>query len=289
MKYPIAKVKTPDGLQLFGYHTPSSDSDTVLLNIHGTGSDFYVEEFEEEFHSRLPVHGVATLFIQNRGHHVMDYWQKTGAALEMFEDCLIDIDTWIECAFSLGYTKIILQGHSLGTEKVVYYMNRGKHADKVIGVILLGFADSYGNTVDKPEKVGGAVEKLLTEARAMVRDGKGDEFLRSCWNCHAGVLPKSAASFLNFFSPNSELSKALPLRKGKDLLMYRNIKVPILGIVGELDQWTMIPVEDAAELLRMENKSATVHIIPGSGHSFEGYEKQLVDIVTQFINSRLHL
>ena len=61
--------------------------------------------------------------------------------MENFEDCVVDIDAWIKFALSKGYEKIILMGHSLGTEKIVYYMNKGRYTNKVKAIILLGFAD----------------------------------------------------------------------------------------------------------------------------------------------------
>ena len=124
MAYPIKSTQTPDGLTLFGYLAEAPKSHTLLINIHGTASGFYVEEFEQYFIESLPSFGISVLFTNNRGNFVMESWQKTGAAQEKFEDCLIDIDTWIEYARSLGYDQIILQGHSLGTEKVVYYMQK---------------------------------------------------------------------------------------------------------------------------------------------------------------------
>lgn len=287
MKYPLVKVTTKDHLQLFGFLAEAKDSKTILINIHGTGSGFYIEEFEREFVERLPEQGISVLFTNNRGNFVMEFWQGTGAALERFEDCLIDIDAWIELALEKGYSKIILQGHSLGTEKVVYYMERGKYRDKVIGVILLGFADSYGNQMLFLDKVGRTNQELLSEALDLVAQNKGEQFLTSTWLCHAGVLPQSAISYLSFFSGNSELSKALPLRKGRDLKYYQNIKVPILGVVGEKDHWTILPVPQAAELLRKENPLAEVYIIEGSYHSFEEHQKELVDIVEGFILKRL--
>src|SRR3989344_1753317 len=138
MGYPIVKIKTPDNITLFGFLSESSNKDIILINIHGTGSGFYVEEFESEFTERLPKLDVSTLFTNNRGNYTMESWQETGAAVEKFENCLIDIDAWIEFALQKGYKQIILQGHSLGTEKVVYYMEKGKYKDRVVGVILLG-------------------------------------------------------------------------------------------------------------------------------------------------------
>lgn len=284
MKYPIVKIKTPDNIALFGYLAESEKKDTILINIHGTGSCFYAEEFESEFIERLPNLGVSVLFTNNRGNYTMESWQETGCAKEKFEDCLTDIDSWIEFARDNGYNKVILQGHSLGTEKVTYYMEKGKHKDKVIAVILLGFADSFGCQMKflETQKVDPMVNAL-----ELIKEGRGNELITSIHLCHAGVLPKTASSYVNCFSEDSELSKALPLRKGKDLTYYQNINVPILGVISDTDEWNKMLEVDTVSLLKNENSKAKIETISDTDHSFLGKQKELVDIVENFIKTKI--
>lgn len=284
MNYPIVKVKTPDDFTLFGFLAEANKQDTILINIHGTGSCFYAEEFEDEFVERLPNLGISVLFTNNRGNYTMESWQATGCAREKFEDCLIDIDTWIQFALDKGYTKIILQGHSLGTEKVTYYMEKGRHKDKVIAVILLGFADSFGCQMKflETQKVDPMINAL-----ELIKEGRGNELITSIHLCHAGVLPKTANSYVNCFSDNSELSKALPLRKGKNLEYYQNIKVPILGVISDTDEWNEMLGIDTISLLKNENSKAKIETISDTDHSFLGKQKELVDIVENFIKTKI--
>lgn len=279
MKYPIIKVTTNDNITLFGFLSESTKRETIVINIHGTASGFYVEEFEKYYVETLPEKGISILFTNNRGNYVMESWQNTGAAMEIFEDCITDIDAWIKYCLDLGYKNIILQGHSLGTEKVVYYMNKGSFRETVKAVILLGFADSYGCQ----EKILKTIRlDLMKEAKQLVEDGKGHQFLTSYWLSHAGVLPMSANSYLNFFSEGSELSKALPLRNGKELLMLRQIKVPILGIIGDKDQWLVLPLEEEVDLIKKENPNAHVIVITDCTHSFEGKQQEVIIAVNTF-------
>lgn len=282
MDYPIVKVKTPDDFTLFGFLAEANEKDTILINIHGTGSCFYAEEFEGEFIERLPKLGVSILFTNNRGNYTLESWQATGCAREKFEDCLIDIDTWIQFTLDKGYTKIILQGHSLGTEKVTYYMEKGKHKDKIIAVILLGFADSFGCQMKflETQKVDPMINAL-----ELIKYGRGIELITSIHLCHAGVLPKTANSYVNCFSEGSDLSKALPLRQGKDLVYYQNIKVPILGIISDTDEWNEMLGVDTVSLLKNENSNARIETISDTDHSFSDKQKELVDIVIDFIKN----
>ncbi len=159
-------------------------------------------------------------------------------------------------------------------------MGNGKHKDKIKAVILLGFADSYGcqmkfletQTIDPMEN-----------AKELVKQGKGHEFITSIWNCHAGVLPKTANSYINCFSENSELSKAFPLRKGRDLTYYQDINVPILGVISDTDEWNEMLGVDTVTLLQKENKNSQIITISNTDHSFLGKQKELVSIVENFV------
>ena len=214
MEYPIIEVKTKDGIVLNGLISESKKRDKILINIHGTASNFYEEPLIKELYTELPKKDISFLSTNNRGNSILgNSWQRTGSALEKFEECLIDIDTWIEFCLNKGYEKIILQGHSLGTEKIVYYMNKGKYKDKVIFIILLGFSDSYGCEMNF---LGNKKEQFFKEARGLVNSGKSDYLLTIDLKSHAGILPKSAGSFLNQFFKNSELSNAFTFHKRID-------------------------------------------------------------------------
>ncbi len=211
----------------------------------------------------------------------MDSWQDTGAALEIFEDSVLDIDAWIEWSISKGYEKIILSGHSHGCDKVVNYMNHGQHVDAVIGVILMGFADSYGNQLAFEERNN---IKLIPEAQEKVSQGKGYELLTTHRRSQAGELPISAQTYINYFSTDSALSKVLPFRN-RSLPMYQNIRVPILATIGDHDEYTIIPIKEAMKLLVDENAYTKVKQFIGSGHCYEGYETDLAIEICQFIKN----
>ena len=281
MSYPIVEIKSIDNITLYGLLSQPAKSDVIYLNIHGTGSNFFCEKFQKIFYDQLPEMGVDVLFTNNRGSYVMDSWQDTGAALEIFEDSLLDIDAWIEWAIKENYSKIILSGHSHGTEKVVYYMNNGKHKDKVSAIVLMGFCDSY-ETQKNYEKT--IPENLMAEALQKVNTNKGYELLTGQRRAQAGEVPTSAKTYLNYFSNDSELSKVLPFRNNSTLPMIHSINVPILGIIGDHDEYTIIPIKDAAHLIERENKLAKVYQVEGSGHCYEGYQQELISLIKDFLN-----
>lgn len=296
MAYPIVKVITKDKIVLHGILIESSKPGKIVINIHGSASNFYEEQFFENMAIALPKRGFSWLSTNNRGNSVLTHtWQKTGSAVEKFEDCLKDIDAWVEFALKKGYSTIVLQGHSLGTEKIVYYMNKGKYKSRIAGIILLGFSDSYGNAQKFMERLK-CKEKLFSEAKNLIKQSKGRQFLTTQWYCHAGILPKSAESFISQFSDNSELSKAFPFRL-KKLDFYSKIKKPILAVISDNgrstnadvvkggSEHTMLTIKEAVELLKKSNIRTNAKIIHGTNHDFEGKEEELTRAVIDFLAS----
>lgn len=286
MQGTIVEIETRDNLPLFGLYNKVNKSKAILINIHGTASNFYENYFMTPLAKSLEREGISTLSTNNRGASVMQVYPHAGAAIEYFEDCVLDIDAWIDYSLSQGYKNIVLQGHSLGTEKVVYYMNKGKNVREVNAIILLAPADSYGYTTElclnKKE-----IAELLEEAKNLVSKGDKEIFLRKKWLCHGNVLPKGADSFLNFFSQDSELSKAFPLRQSKNLKMYQNIKVPILIVIGDQEEYIVIPVKEALKVLEKENKLAKCLQLKKCNHDFENKEEELSKIIIDFLKKNL--
>ncbi len=278
MDYPVVETETKDGLPLHGILLKAENSKTAVIFIHGTASNFFENEFIKPVSNSMIKNNISVLAVNNRGSEVLKAYPPQGSALEYFEDCLKDIDAWIEFAQSKGYKEIILMGHSLGTEKAVYYMNKGKHRNKVKAVIMLAFSDSYGSQIRYLKD-----KDLMPEAKNLVKKGKSYQFLTSDWNSHAGTLPTSAKTYVNFYNKNSALSKNFPIHEAKNLISYRNIKVPILAVIGDKDKWRFMDTNKAKKLLEKENSRTEFHSITNCNHDFEGKEEQLASIVGSFV------
>lgn len=231
---------------------------------------------------------MAYLSTNNRGAGVYELEKGSishGVSLEKFADCLLDIDAWIEFALDKGYENIVLEGHSYGTEKIVYYMNEGQHRDRVTGVILLGFSDNVGAQMKYEQSIG---THYLQEAQALASQGEPERLLRDLFGL-CGELPISAQTYLDCFTDGSANAIALPFRQGRDLLYFRNIHVPILGIIGDQEEreYTVIPIKDAVELLKTENRLAEVYQIEDSDHVFSGREAPVIALIADFMQHKI--
>lgn len=290
MQYPIVQIKTKDGCFLHGLFIEAKNPKAIFINIHGTASNFYEEDFIEYMAEKFVQNGISLLSVNNRGAGVYDAYQKTGAAVEKFEDSIKDIDGWIEFAFEKNYSKIILSGHSLGTEKVVYYLSNGSHIEKVSGVVLLAPADSFGSHrmhegMSNPRSQ--EVETLLKQSRELFDSGSADRFLtRYAYGSHEGIMPKSAESFFNFLGPDSKLQEALPFSSGK-LESYSKIQVPILVVIGNQFEYTGVKTDVALRLMQKENKKTQIVKLTNCDHDFTGCEEVLANSVLNFILSKV--
>ena len=289
MAYPIVNVTTRDGLLLHGLLTePVKPAQTIDIHIHGAGGNFYGNSYFEGLTHRLVDLGIAYLSTNNRGTGVYELEKGSishGVSLEKFADCVLDIDAWIEFARDKGYENIVLEGHSYGTEKIVYYMNEGRYKERVKGVILLGFSDNVGAQMKYEQSIG---KNYLQEAQELANKGEHERLLRDLFGL-CGELPISAQTYLHCFTDNSANVLALPLRQGGNLTYFQNIQVPILGIIGDQDEieYTVIPIKDAVELLKRENSRAEVYQVESSDHVFSGKEAEFIALIADFMQRNI--
>jgi pimeloyl-ACP methyl ester carboxylesterase len=217
-------------------------------------------------------------FITDRGEEVC------GNAFETFEDCIKDIQTWVDYAKSLGYKEVWLQGHSLGPSKLVYFVTQTNPKD-IAGLILLSPSDMIGLVHDPLGIKDHTV--LLPEAEKLVAEGKDKQILsQPLW----GILMLSAGTYLNFFSTGAKTAIFNYNKLGLGWDTVNKINLPVLAITGTEDDG-IVPVMDAYKamnLLKTELKQspkAETKVYENAKHGFDDYEQQIVEDVISFITS----
>ena len=222
----LISVETNDKLQLYGMLC--REGITMLAHTHGTASCHGIEGFEPALIKFAESYDWGYLTFDNRGAHVLEDWQASGAAVEKFTDSHLDIEAWLNYLKSLGVKNVILCGHSLGTEKLVDFVRR--YYDPIIkGLILLTPADTPGAQEDWEEKSKTSYQGM---AEQMVSRGNGESLLPD-EKAHAGVLPMSAKTFLDFFAEDSHLREALPFKADE----LKEIPIPTIAVVPRKDEW----------------------------------------------------
>lgn len=284
-------AKTKSGIIFRGNLSEPDIKNAIIIHIHGMSGSYTDSNFYEPMHSGYPAQRIAFLVGEHRGTGSITEFETTrgkikiGSALEKFEDCVEDIQAWVDFALSLGYSKIWLHGHSLGAPKVVYYMHRVQ-PNRVTGLVLLSPSEMVGLVHDPVGQID--YDVMFPEAVKLVNEGKPSAILsRKLWE----VNTMSAGTFLNLFASGTNSAIFNYADSSLGWQVVNNILVPVVAITGTKDDGiaTVIDANKAMEKLKLELvKSPKVKTIvyENAEHNFEGFEKKIVRDVVNFIQAR---
>lgn len=285
----LVKSITPDGIELQGFWIDKK-SDVALYHSHGSAGDFYSHNFIDVIGEKISSEGVSFLTANNRGHDVYAClrkhanerikWIQIGGAFERFEDCILDISSWIDFLKAQGVKKVILQGHSL-CQKLVYYQYM-KSDRRVIGQIYLSPGNDAGLMLsalgeEKYQKTNKMIKKMIEEGRE--KEMLPKELALVCpiaAIAYYGYLTEeSVGNIFPYHNPDSEKWELLS-----------KIEDPLLIIFGEADSLIKPSIEEAVRLFNEKTKSSKkldVEIIEKANHSFTGHENELSNIINSWI------
>ena len=199
MSVEIVKFNAIDGIHLDGIlYKCDSKSKKVLIQVHGMTSNCFKDR-DRIIAQRVKEIGIDVLDFNNRGSDVVRYIKNdnvtllAGMAYEKVEDCYCDVVGAIEFALNLGYEEIYLQGHSLGSTKVVYTYNKlqkenSNLINNIRGIILLSLVDIAG-IIDVD-----ANKEFITLAEEKARKGEIMDLMP--FKCF--IHPISVKSFLQY-------------------------------------------------------------------------------------------
>ncbi|MBQ7372307.1 MAG: DUF1749 domain-containing protein [Blautia sp.] len=141
-------VATKRGSALNGVLFDTAGADTVMIAITGIHGNFYSNPFYYNIGDTLNDGGIDFIYAQtndafgrietvnvNTGEK-----ELIGSWNEDFHDTDEDIEAYLDYAKSAGYRHIVLAGHSLGANKVIYYLSR-HHDSRIDHFILLSPAE----------------------------------------------------------------------------------------------------------------------------------------------------
>lgn len=294
MKMDFQYVRTKDDLRLMGVHYEPKNKDIAVLAIHGMSGNVIENYFGHVIGKTLAENGIGFVFSHNRGYnHINDIATsqlqdkggyktvRIGVNYEIFEDCLLDIDAWIEEVKRLGYKRIILMGHSLGCNKVIYYCSQRKPKD-VIGVILASPPDMVGQL--KPDYQPNARE-LFEEAKENVAKGQPRKLLSSMlWDWYN----LSSQTFLSLFTEDNNSDNLPVMRNPDEWTQLASISVPILAFMGEYDDIAIRRLSEDLDLIQKKAISCpnfTQRMIPKASHVYDGEEDAVTIEVLSWVKN----
>ena len=234
--------------------------------VHGYSGNFYsgIMAFLPE---ALSDYGFATFALNMRDH-------DRGPKKNRFEDNRYDIAVAVDEMARLGYNPIFLLGHSMGTNRVLYYFSKTRDS-RINGVILTG---PPGNLFEWNISIFGqeTASKVLGQAQDLVAKGKGNQWML----INLGPLGKALYTAKHVVSLRGPKTVSDPYKN------IRRISKPILIVHGLGDRPANPDVTDRLQKSAAPGTPVTVVKIPGANHGFSGNEQDLVSAVNRWLIDR---
>lgn len=266
------------------------NTDEVVISVHGMQSNCFKKR-EDILANTINKAGIAYFAFNNRGTEIMCYTKKIdgsktlngGCAYEDVLESYYDIKGAIKKMLELGFTKIHLQGHSLGCTKIVYTYNRLKEekddiVNNIKSVILLSLVDlidlqKYDLGIDK-------YNEMLELAIKKEKDNEEMDLMPRDAFDH----PISIKSYLRYYRDNQDIDFARFSDKEYNFKELNNITVPLFLRWGEKD----LVIQDLNELSdflksKINNDSLDISYIKGTDHGYTDKEEFLGEEIVKFL------
>jgi pimeloyl-ACP methyl ester carboxylesterase len=271
-----------DGGVLFT-STSSPSKPLAVIWVHGWGVNFYTPSYVG-IGRALADRGFPTISVNTRMHDIGNVEKYTllgkrvrgGGYWGITSEDSRDITAWIDYAQQLGYSRVILVGHSAGWASVARYQADSQDR-RVAGLVFASPGVGYSPQPDDPQ--------LLAQAKKLVDEGAGEDLIR---------LPHRSAP--SFISAATELDIASTPRQYKDFFgtqtpdgAITRVTCPVLAFYGSKDD---IGGEKDLALLtssvrRLAHGPAKVDtaMIANGNHEYVGEEAQVAQVITQWIQT----
>jgi pimeloyl-ACP methyl ester carboxylesterase len=270
------EARTRDGLRVIGLcSSPSGPVDQVVLHVHGYGGDFYSNRFVRECHTRLPQAGISFVSFNLRysGYLVEAYSEAevdyVGSALVSPDKLALDIDAILE-ELSIPTSKLVLQGHSFGTNVVKCYANEHPEIGRVV---FLSPSDSERLYEDWLRQ-----QPPPPEASSVDNDPS-----RLRWDLF-GIVTSGQSYPLPITGPTFEsLINSLVFKAWSE--SAPSLDCTALVIQGKEDQISNLGATGNESAMSRLLPGATRVSIEGTGHIFSGKESEVCASLTTWIQT----
>ena len=282
MNQELVRIMSIDEIEQPGIlSTPTDYTDKIVIHVHGLNGNFYENRFLDILAKTYINKGYAFLTFNNRGRDFITELLKgndftiIGGSLERFKDCILDIDGVINWVKDKGYKEIILEGHSYGCNKVLYYYNHKKD-DSIKKIVLLAPCDipSEGKKFLSEEEYRIAKE----ESTRLVNEGKENELIDFSVMANGKI---AAGTYYHDFLPGGENDFIRYAEKvnGKSEIL-NSIDVPVLVIFGNADECVLTqPIDIVKEYLNNNIDNCNIQVIEGADHSYTNKYEELGKVI----------
>ena len=287
----LVKITAGDGHELDGILYEADESTATVLHVHGSLGNFYHQRFITVFARVLTGEGINLLSCNMRAHDGIAEGYDTegemkyvGGSLARFETCVEDIEGAVAWSRELG-PKVYLQGHSLGCDRVLHYLESTRAG---LSPILLSPCDSRQLQKDRlgVEKFSEQEATLREQNKVQATDEgnawalapreayglKGDDG----WTYEIPVTEEVLGSIL--LGP---VGRLLAIEKGGSVVS----RADALAYLGRGDPIRGASMEAMRAHLEVLLPNVTLIELAG-GHNLEACEEKIAERVAEWIKER---
>jgi pimeloyl-ACP methyl ester carboxylesterase len=194
-----------------------------------------------------------------------------GAAWEKLNESPRDIAAWISFTLGLGFSQVILVGHSLGGMKATYYMAT-EQDPRVKGLVIAS---------GPVWRSGGPAREAVAqraEAEQLVAAGRGLELLLPFSGGAGTVSAQTVVGGIHFrevLSGEGGQSPAVAL-----------LRCPVFAFLGLEEAWLGVPAD--LEWLKATATAAPrcdTRTFEGADHVYTGHEQEVADAIADWVAS----
>jgi pimeloyl-ACP methyl ester carboxylesterase len=272
------EIPGPKGLTLLGdYRVPGSPRPgaPAFLLVHGvlqTGKYLVVRPLAE--------------ILAQKGYHTLSITLSHGITrrtdpltcdslhIFAFDESFPEIQAWLQWLRVNGHPSVVLAGHSLGANQVLYYAVRAKdpYVRALVSVALVPSDRRHLIRLFEQTR-GKSLDEVVNEAQRLAAAGRGEQFLTvPFFACSRARV--SARAFLSYFGPSAP---------GRPAALLPAVRVPYLAVHGSVDQRAAALAPEIRALQR-ENRSFRWAEVQTADHFFREFlAEDLADVVASFM------
>lgn len=282
MKQKLVRINSIDEIEQPGIlYNPNGNTDKIVIHVHGLNGNFYENRFIDTLAKSYINKNYAFLTFNNRGKDFIsellkgDDFAVVGGSLERFKDCLLDIEGVVNWVKEKGYKEIILEGHSYGCNKVLYYYNKKKD-NSIKKIVLLAPCDMPSEC--KKFLSLEEYETAKDESTRLVNEGKENELINFSVMANGKI---AAGTYYYDFLPGGEndFIKYRDGLNGKSEVL-NSVNIPVLVVFGDVDECVLThPIEVVKEYLDNNINNCNIQIIEGADHSYTNKYDELGKVI----------
>ena len=280
----IIRVETPRGLELKGAMWGDNTMDTVVIMMSGICSNVFQNDLLPATGELLSANKIAYI-----AGHAMDAFSMiaysdlknkkqlyTGVVFDDFGAVYEDVESYVKYAKALGFKKIILAGHSLGSNKIINYL--GNTNDNLVDYFIVSSPIDLGYWWHVMPNIATCLDK----AQEFVKQGRQDDILPILFG---GFSPMSANTVLSFFNAYNLKNCPVISGDGETNSLY-SIKVSGAFVIGAKDSLTNGDPKGFIEKINAccrYPQNNQVIVVPDASHIFYGKHEEYAKVILNCI------